>query len=575
MIIEGIDKKIVAAEIKTYFDDWKIARSAKEVIWQDCVNNYLTVIDESKYENWPWRSKVCDTMSQETADTIASALRNALFPLTEDYFTLKGIDKLGITYAEKMTEYVKSKLKEAKFQEKMRVFLKQFAVLGNSVVLIPWVKNTINKKKRVSENGKVFVKTVKKSTYDNFDVEILDMLDVVFDPNKAYTNKSMCIYRAYKSLTELKSNKNYDAEGIEFLESGYAEYKQKTDSVVDKSKRSEAFGLAYDPSTEDIELLVSYGDYEYDGVVYEDYMAVVGNGSILLRFEPNPYWGGKPVLLGTYDPMWFSSYGRGPLEPILGVQELINTFTNQKADILNLIIMGSFAYVNDGIIDPESLFLRPAGGIEVGDINNIKPLAPNGNVALTYQEISMLRERGERSSAASNYEVGVPGGGRKTAFEASILKQGSAGRFGDVVKHTGDGVIESMLEFIVESLKQFKYGSGEIDDEALLGEYSVDYYGADTSIVRQTMLQSLLGFLDISARMPEMQEAIDPLKLSSTLKRLLGLTEDITKTQEEIDAERQRKQSMEMALVQAKQGGMGPGGPPGGMEGAIPEGMPL
>jgi len=279
------------------------------------------------------------------------------------------------------------------------------------------------------------------------------------------------------------------------------------------------------------------------------------------------------VFLGTYDPLWFSSYGRGPLEPILGVQELINTFTNQKADILNLIIMGTFAYVNDGVIDPDSLFLRPAGGIEVGDINNIKPLNPSSNVALTYQEIAMLRERGERSSAASNYEVGVPGGGRKTAFEASILKQGSAGRFGDVVKHTGDGVVESMLEFMLDCLKQFKYGSGDIEDEALLGEYAINYYGADTSIVRQTMLQALLGYLDISARMPTMQEAIDPLKLSSLIKKYLGLTEDFTKTQEEIDAERKRQEALQMALAQKSQPAeQGAGGMQ--MPGEMPEGMP-
>ena len=572
MIIDDTDKDKVAEFIKSSFDSWKSARQEKETMWQSCVDNYLTTIDTSKYDEWPWRSKVCDTMSQETADTIASALRNALFPLTEDYFDLKGTDELGIKHEAHTSEYLKKQLKSAKFQEKMRVFLKQLAVLGNSVALIPWTKCTKNKKKRVIENGTVKVKSIRKSLYDNFDIETLDILDVVFDPNKPYTRESMCIYRTYKSMVELKANSNYDKEGLGLIDSGFEQYQMKTDTTVDKFKRAQAFGLTYDPDTDDTELLVCYGTFEIDGIVYEDYMGITGNG-VLLRFEPNPYWGGCPVFLGTYDPLWFSSYGRGPLEPILGVQELINTFTNQKADILNLIIMGTFAYVNDGVIDPDSLFLRPAGGIEVGDINNIKPLNPSSNVALTYQEIAMLRERGERSSAASNYEVGVPGGGRKTAFEASILKQGSAGRFGDVVKHTGDGVVESMLEFMLDCLKQFKYGSGDIEDEALLGEYAINYYGADTSIVRQTMLQALLGYLDISARMPTMQEAIDPLKLSSLIKKYLGLTEDFTKTQEEIDAERKRQETLQMALSQKSQPAEQGAGDMS-MPGEMPEGMP-
>lgn len=557
MIIENIERKEdIVSFIADIFRTWKDNRSEKEDLWQDCINNWLTVIDESKYESWPWRSKVCDTMSQETADTIASNLRNSLFPLNEDYFILKGIDDIGKQYQEEMTNYLKLKLKNINYQEKMRVFLKQLAVLGNSVVHIPWVKRIEKKKKRILEDGKTKIISANKTMYDCFNVETLDILDVVFDPNKPYTRKSMVIYRTYISLADLKNNSNFDQEAIGLIASGFAEYEKKTDEKQDKYNRAQAFGLLYNPDESDVELLVCYGDFEFNGVVYENYLGVVANGSQLLRFEPNPYWGGCPLMLGTYDPLWFSSYGRGPLEPILGIQELINTFTNQKADILNLIIMGSFAYVNDGIIDPSSLFLKPCGGIEVGDLNNIKILSPNTNVALTYQEIAMLRERGERSTAASNYEVGVPGGGRKTAFEASILKAGSAGRFGDVVKHTGDGVVEQVLTFALDSLKQFKYGSGDINDEVLLGEYMVDYFGADTSIVRQTEMQSLLMFTDILARIPALANALDPLKFVTEFKRVLGLRSDVLRSQEAIDAERVRQEVLQLAMSGGGKQGM-------------------
>ena len=84
-IIADIDRDEIVHEIVERWVNWKEARREKEAIWQECLMNYLVHIDESKFENWPWRSKVADTFSQEQGDTIASSLRNAWFPVNEEF----------------------------------------------------------------------------------------------------------------------------------------------------------------------------------------------------------------------------------------------------------------------------------------------------------------------------------------------------------------------------------------------------------------------------------------------------------------------------------------------------------
>src|SRR3990172_6881810 len=186
MIVDGVDKDKIASFIMYNWDTWKADRKTKEDIWQDCVSNYLTYVDESKYESWPWRSKVCDTASQEIADTIASAIQNSLFPNNEDYFRLQGVNDIGKEHVEHMEKYLQQQIYKSHFTEKFRPFAKQIAVIGNSAALLPWVTDRKSKKRRVLEKGKTSTKKIPKLIYDNFSFETLDALDVVFEPYKLY-----------------------------------------------------------------------------------------------------------------------------------------------------------------------------------------------------------------------------------------------------------------------------------------------------------------------------------------------------------------------------------------------------
>jgi len=542
-IIKDVDQQKVVEAIVQKYEDWKLARLQKEKVWSDCLNNYLCFVDESRYESWPWRCKAPDTFSQEIGDTIASNLRSGLFPINEDYFKLESLDDASEEFEEDMTEYLKRKVVVSEFTEKIRPFLKQLTVLGNSAAATPWVKKSRPRRLR-GQGGKP--KKVEEVTYDNFSFDTVDVLDIVLDPGKPYHRDNFKIRRSGTTLLSLQAMKD-TYENLSELEDNAPEGAKSApsdSSEGDKQVRANIFGIQYTPSDE-IELLMGYGDIEIDGKLYQDVVIVVANRETLLQFEENPYWGGQPLFFGTYDSLWFTPYGWGPLEPVRGTHELIQTFSCQKADILNLIIMGSFAYVDDGVLDPDSLFMQPGGGIPVGDINNIKSLHPNTNVALTYQEINELRDRGNKSSGASDYAKGGYTGSRKSAYEAGLINQGGSSRFNDCITHTGDHTIEPILNFYLACLQQFKYGSNEVPDAALEARFRVEYFGADMTVIRGQELQQFGQFAEVTGRNPALSRAIDPIEMTEEWRKLLQIkNKKIIKTRAAMAAEDSRMMAM-------------------------------
>ena len=561
MIESGVDQAAVVAKVKGCWDEWKEARRKKEDTWRDCTNAYLTTIDEANYEEWPWRCKVADTFVQETGDTIASALKNSLFPITDRYFRVVGTDDIGIIFQDMMQADMERKLLASGFTERIMPYLKQLTILGNAPYATPWITETRQKakrKRRVDADGNVIhgKETYEEVTFDSFSFETLDAFDVVFDPSKIHASESPVIRKVYRTDEQLK-NMGDLYSNLDQLES---QGSSGDEDEGEKRQRAQVFGLDYEPARDCNEIKEWHGDITIDGETFPDYLVVTANDNTLLRFEPNPFWGGKPVGWGTYDPMWFTAYGKGPIEPILGTYDLINTFTNQKSDVLNLIINGAFAYVDDGIIDPENLRLRPGGALEVGNLANIKALQPNTNVALAFNEIAELRQRGERSSGASTFSKGAVPVGKRTAFEVNAIQQGSGSRFNDITKHQGDSVIERILNFYLESIKQFKFGSGDMPDHAYLGEYRVEFLGAELSAVKSFETQQLLNMTDIFSRHPELTRALNPTELANEFRRLFGIKNDkLVRSEEEIAQLVAQEQAAQAQQAGASGGTPGPG----------------
>lgn len=574
-ILESIDRDEIAHEIVERWVNWKEARREKESIWQECLTNYLVYIDETKFENWPWRSKVADTFSQEQGDTIASSLRNAWFPVNEEFYEVKGDDDLGKTHEKEMQEHMTKILHKMKFIERLNPWAKQLTVLGNAPMLLTWETLELSRRKRqqivdLRTGERTYqVTDERKKKYEGPGIEVLDAFDVVFDPAAKHPRQTPFIRRVKVEKDLLKGlYPDLTDEEIESCQPGTTTLEQ---SDHHKIQRATVFGftapesgaaLAGDNEEDDkVEVLELYGDLVCDGVRYADMVGAVIGRKILAKFQKNPFWGGRQIVWGTYDQLWFTMFGKGPLEPVRGTQELIDTFSNQKVDILNTITNGCFAYVDDGVIDPATLYLSPRAGIEVGNIANIKELHPNTNISLTYQEIETLRARGERSTGKSRFDMGQAPGGRRTAFEASMIGQGGGARSQDITKHVANDVLEYVLEWMLVTVQQMKWDSGEIPNEVLLGEYHVNYLGADLTAMRQFEIQQAQLFMDMIGRYPVLGEATNiPILVSEIAKLFHFRNQDIAKPMAQYIAEQKQKQMQQQQQAQQDQGGPTMGG---------------
>jgi len=569
MSLLAVDHEAVVHEIVEAWDGWKLARKDKELIWHECLTNYLVYIDESKFENWPWRSKVADTFSQEQADTIASALRNAWFPVNEEFFEVVGDDELGRQHAAVMQAYMDTMLHKMKFIERLNPWAKQLAVLGNAPLLLTWETLDLSRRKREQrvnlETGARTYAVVDETTskYEGPGIEVLDAFDVVFDPGARHHRQTPFIRRTKVPKDRLrKLYPDLSEEDFDTIETASGSPRIET-SDLHKIDRARIFGLVApeaNPAGEDedddsVEVLEWYGDLVLEGERHVDLTCSVINRTLLAKCERNPFWGGRQIIWGTYDELWFTAFGKGPLEPIRGTQELIDTFSNQKVDILNTITNGCFAYVDDGVIDPSTLYLSPRAGIEVGNIANIKELHPNTNISLTYQEIEMLRARGERSTGKSRFDMGQAPGGRRTAFEASMIGQGGGARSQDITKHIANDVLEYALEWMVVSVQQLKWDRNEVPNEVLLGQYHVNYLGADLTAMRQFEIQQAQLFMDMIGRYPVLGEATNIPVLVSEIARLFHFrNKEIAKPIPQYLAEQEQKRQQEQQAAQQQQG---------------------
>lgn len=562
----------VAQTVAQCWEDWTHERRKKERIWQECVMNYLCEVDEAKYQGWPWRSKVADTLSQETGDTVASSLINGLFPLNEKYLDISGEDEPSADRAPKMLGYLEQQLKRANFIESVRPWAKQLSVIGNAPYIgrFDVLKKPVKRRlvKRDLRSGKPSYSIEPTASIKTVSFRSLDAFDVVFDPDSLNPNESLMIWRMVMSKAKVMGLPNVEnLDDLEDAEGGAPS--QASDALKNQRKRAYGVDKPEDVQQEsdpnEIELLMAYGDLDVEGELHENQFIIVANRKTVLRAEAEPFWAGRPIGWAGYDQLWMTGLEKGPLEPIRGVQSLIDTFQNQKADILNLIINGAFAYVNDGIIDPDNLWLRPGGFIEVGSLENLKPLQPDQNVALAYQEISVLREQAERSSGKSRFDMGIAPGGRRTAYEANLIRGGGSSRSNDILRHLANGPMESYLSWALGTLQQMKWDSGEIENDILAGHYRLDFLGADLTTLRQFQVQNLMMAIQVMAQAPpEMTAWVNKQHVWRELFKALTMDDEKSintpeDAQKELQSIAQRDQQKQLQAPM-QQSGSGVGG---------------
>ncbi len=535
--------KEVVDQVVTKFNEFKQARLAKEKKWDECIKAFLNQHNHSISDARKWRSQVYVPLSYEAATNIYSNLKRALFPTDSAFFSVEGRTPEADMKANLVKLYLLYQLDEMSFITKFASFLKQMVIIGNSAAAIYWKKIIRNVREVVDvpvydEIGQLtgFEKQeldVEKLVYDGPELECINMYDIVFDPSVSRWEDGMVIHRTYRTLEQVMNNPVYKNTDDLEVSKDYNQEQYITEAL-------QAFDMQHCSNRGNkIKLLSAYGDFKVGNTIYYDYIAVVADDSQLIRFEPNPYHD-KPFVFCTYESVPNELYGVGAIEPGLGIQYMVNTFSNQKADVLSLIINGMWAYVDDGILDPEEIVARPGALIPVKDPNNIRPLHPDSSVQISYNEIAQLKAEYQEVTGATKYFTGGPNVEfSKTATEVAALQQAGIVRFSEVIQNVEELALKRTIKLIfsynmifaedknqpglANNISVYPYNSFRVAD---FNDYNFRIVGANSSMSRDIRVNKLLEFIKLVGNSEVLSRQINIMALIQSLYRELGFKDE-------------------------------------------------
>lgn len=536
--------------VSTTKKDWETARQQLEVYWREAWAAYIgspIAMEELRTAaihtvgdvNTDWRHKINVGKGFEAVETIHSYLMQATFP-NRNWFNASPSAPGYAELAKIVEAFTLNKLDAANFQSHYENFLRQLIIVGTSVIALPWRYETMKWRTRVKvmepqvENWTLLDSVVSfrevekdKVVANEPDFSVLDMFDVYLDPNATDPNNGGFLRRITKAradVLELARQGVYDISPLDVMK-----LKSSMESDSWKTNRIAQFmGVMLDTAVsydDRIELWEYWGDVYVNGVAFKDVRVMIA-GDKLLKFEPNPYWAGRPFIVGTYIPTAKTAYAIGAIQPTLGLLHELNIITNQRLDNLELAADGMWKYVDDGVIRPEDIYTAPGRLIAVGDMNNIQPIVMPTNFTVTYQEAGLLESKISSIFGTppliSNGEVRA--GERVTAAEIQSVKDAGGNRLSGIHKHIETTTLKPLLGKLFRLMQQYvneseivkvtgkEPGSFEyyqLDPDTLLYDFILKPVGADHVIGKQQYIQDRVDFLSMTAQFPEMAQLIN------------------------------------------------------------------
>jgi hypothetical protein len=538
----------VAGAVKHFATEWSTQRSVLEDEWRDCWAEYFSndrgsemlrqvALQKVGDVDMNWRHKVPTGKALEVVETVNSYLQAAFFP-NKQWFDLypksfmdspEWQDVLQV-----LVKYIAWKLEDGNFRDFWDVFCRQMLVTGTSVLALPWRYETQNTFKNVkNKKGKYVPEPVTKVVKNGLDFEVVDMFDFYLDPQNTQPRQGACIRRLVKTKGEV----------IRMIESGVyplgdkqmvEHAKSYTPSSISSSAKSDikylnGFMSDGDPRHR-VELYEYWGNLVVDDVEFID-VCCITMGDELLMFKPNPYWGGKPFVIGTLTNTHDSPYGTGILQPILGQLHTLFITSNHRLDCGELAINPMWLVVNDGSIDLNEMYSGAGRVIPVEDVEtSVRPLETQSNTMVAIQDEQLLESRIDKITGVGAY-VGVNGGRqaeRVTAEEVKSQRDAGGNRLGRYHKHIEDTALNDLLKTTYAFMQQFvideetvrieravqtsmsdKYEFFTVGQEDLQYDLDIIPIGSDHIIDKEFELQQRLDFYTVVSQNPDMAKYVN------------------------------------------------------------------
>lgn len=548
---------------------YQTSRSEREDIWLECWAMYfgnpqsMEEIRKRVYHSVgdvsnQWRHRITTGKAFENVETVLAHMMAAFFP-NRDWFEAVPVNPGYAELANLIKKFTHKKLTDSNFVTYWQSFLRQLLITGNSVIALPWRYETIKWKKRVKYERVVtnpdgtldhgeetrFREVMEDKIIQNSpDFEVLDMFDCFFDQKAVNINESDFMRRVVKTKAEM----------VNLIKSGY--YKNLTPYELVSQKPY--YGSDYTSSerqvlkqfegveveagyswADHVELWEFWGDITVNGTTYQDVVATMCNDT-LIRFENNPYWCGKPFIMGSYIPINRSVNAMGVIEPTLGLLHEMNILTNQRLDNLELSVNSMWEHVDDGTLAPEDIYSEPGKVFSVTQQGTLNPIQMPNQFVITYDEQSVLEQRIDKNTGTG---VGISANAsrnaeRVTAAEIRAVREAGGSRLSTIHKHIEETALIPCLNKVFRLFQQFvnedeivrvagenpgDYDFFAIGVEDLQNDFILTPVGADHIADKEYEINQRLQFLQIVSQNPQMAQHVNYFNFMLDLARKMGI----------------------------------------------------
>ena len=459
----------------------------------------------------PWKNKTTIPILTQIADNLQSFYMAALMP-AEDWFRFEGRDEESQLKANLVEEYLGSKLRLGGFRKELEKLVRDWVIYGNCIGGVTFV----------TEKATSLLTTDEIITYRGPKLTRISPIDCVMDSKAPSFDKSPLIIRRMVPLVEVLTH-NETHHGSKYNEEVLEQVRQLRlpGQQSDFVEQYKAQGLEIDGfSTFDdylgsqyIELLEFWGDV-YDmstNTSYKNRVMTIVDRGLVLRDDANPSWNGKkPFFHVGWRILPDNLYGQGPLDNLVGMQYRINHLENLKADAYDQIIHPFMKIRGDEVDDFE---FGPGNRVYVGTDGDVEFLRPDVSVLTANNEVEYYRNLMEFTAGSPRESAGFRTPGEKTAFEVSILDQGSTRIFQDKLNHFEELGIQVVLGLMFELLMR----NFELEDVART------FNGDEQSLILTTITKEAvvadgvfrpMGAKHFAARNKRLQELQNLLMIS-------------------------------------------------------------
>lgn len=541
----------VARALTEQLRRYKNSRMGREDSWLQCWQNYLgtpsAIMDLRNMSlegvgglgSSFWRHRIHKPKAFETVETVVGYLVSAFFP-NREYATLTPTMP-GVAELEPVvTKYYLNKLEESGLRSEWALFLRQACITGNSMIALPWRKEArpVNIRREVEaplqdeggliQRGNYTMTTVERTIYNAPEFEVVNCFDYWVDPNCPHPQRANLFRRIRRTKGELLQE--IERGLYPHLQPGHVMSASSNGphTIDDKPKQVQTYmGQDWWPDQE-VDLYEYWGDVDTGACVYKD-VVVTLLGSNVARFEHNPFWGGRPFILGTYTPVVDSPYGVGLIEPALGALHELDSITNQRLDNAELSINGMYTHKPDGVLRTEDVYTEPGRVLQVGDHDTLRPLpTPNPNFGVSYQEAQLLEQDIDKATGTGTF-IGVGqgrSGERVTAQEIQATREAGGNRLTAVYTWLEYSAFTPLLNKVWQSLRQFvtedevirvmlntpqgpQYHFIQLGPTDLSQDYAVKPRGAGHIADKEYELNKRLQFLELVGANPIMSEKLN------------------------------------------------------------------